>query len=525
MPQLALTERFELAVDSLVEYASTRRGTLLITIALIVAACGATTQYLAPDLDLFTRVALGRLIDVSNDIPVADPWAYTPRKSVWHDHEIVPAILFYATSQTGGDTGLLLLKWCFIATTLALIFAAQRLAGNATATGLAFIALAMPDMLLVWVPNIRAQVLTFLCYSFFLFTFTQARFRGRNSLLLLLPLVEVLWVNSHGGFIIGPIFTTIFAIILWWEKRSSLVVYGALLGVLLAPLCNPYGLSFLRFIFGAVTHLPPEISEWSALRPWTPHGLIVYGLVSLVLLGLRAHRKVPREGLIFIFVSGVEGLRHERLAPLATMAIAVYGIPLFAEGLAVLTRKFPRFFTIFRRSTITALALLTTGYGIRAVVFIPTLAQGFSFDYSQYPVAAIEWLRNSRPGGKILTHYNDGSYVLWRMGTQFKISLDGRYDGLYPPETIRMGLEAYQPGLPAQRTALMAFAPDYVLLGPTTPGLCEPGNMLLGEFYPGFSIVFSDGLYCVLEHTEEKRIASPIVNNHPMPDEMWRPLW
>jgi hypothetical protein len=52
-----------------------------------------------------------------------------------------------------------------------------------------------------------------------------------------------------------------------------------------------------------------------------------------------------------------------------------------------------------------------------------------------------------------------------------------------------------------------------------------PDYVLLGEFYPGFRIAFSDGLYSVLEQTEEKSIASPVVNNHPMQDDMWRPLW
>jgi hypothetical protein len=524
MRRPTLTERFEVSIDSFMQFASTRRGRLVITIALILAACGATTHFLEPDLDLFTRVALGRLIDISDQIPLTDPWAYTPRKSVWHDHEIIPGILFYTTSQIAGDSGLFILKCCFIAITLGLIFAAQRLAGNATAVGLAFIALGIPDMLLVWVPNIRAQVMTFLCYALFLFAFARARFRGRDTLLLILPLVEIVWVNSHGGFIIGPIFMAIFTAIMWREKRTSLPLYGALLGVVLAPLCNPYGISFLWFICGAVTHLPPEISEWGALRPWTPHGLIVYGLVSVVLLGLRASRRVPLEGLLFIVVSGIEGIRHERLAPLVTMCIAVYGIPLFAEGLAVIERGLPRLLAIVRRSTITALILLTTAYCIRAIFFVPALGRGFSFDYSQYPVEAIEWLRNSRPGGKILTHYNDGSYVLWRMGTQFKISLDGRYDGLYPPETIKMGLEAYQPGGPAQRKALLTFAPDYILLGPTTPGLCEPESAPRRELYPGFSIAFSNGLYCVLEHAHGDP-ATPIVTRYPAPDDMWRSLW
>ncbi len=510
-------------MDNLSNFVETRVGWRTSVVLLLLAACGAMTWYLAADIDLFTRVATGRLIAELGAIPDTDPWAYTPRKAVWHEHELFPCVLFYFFSQHGGDAALFALKCVFTLVTLSLVFFAQRGAGNATGVGLALIALALPDMLSVWLSTVRAQVITYLCYSFFLWAFVKARYQNNNRWLLALPLLEVLWVNSHGGFIVGIVFTSIFAAQSFWEGRCSRVVVLAWLGVVLAPLANMYGPSFLFFIFGAVTHLPFEINEWFALRPWTGHGALVYSITAIVVLGLSAWNRIPREGLAFVALSAIEGFRHERLTPLYTIALSIYGVPLFNAGLKRIQSVWPSFWPVLRRSVVASCVVLVSVCVGRLAYFIPSLLTGFRFDYSEYPVTAIEWLRDSRPGGTILTHYNEGSYTLWRMGDAFKISLDGRYDGVYPPETIRMGLEAYEGPTEAQRTALTAFNPDYVLLSPSTPGLCAPVVELRERMYPGYQVAFSDGRFCVLERkgtTEDK----PVVTSYPQKIPMWTPL-
>jgi hypothetical protein len=306
-------------------------------------------------------------------------------------------------------------------------------------------------------------------------------------------------------------------------KRSPLIVVSWF-GVILAPLANMYGWSFLSFIFGAVTNLPFEINEWFALRPWTGHGFLVYGMTAIVVLGFSAWKRIPREGLVFIGLSAAEGFRHERLTPLYTIALSVYGVPLFAAGISKLRTWWPDFWPVLRRSFVASCVLLSAVCGIRFLYWSPLLVTGFTFDYSDYPVAAIEWLRESRPGGTIMTHYNEGSYTLWRMGTHFKISLDGRYDGVYTPETIRMGLEAYEGLTAAQRVALQAFNPDYVLLSPSTPGLCDGEVGLRQAMYPGYVVAFSDKRFCVLERSE-RASAGPVITSYPQTIPMWTPLW
>lgn len=486
--------------------------------------CGGLTWYTSADVDLFTRVAVGRLIVTSGEVPLQDPFSYSLRKAVWHDHEIIPGLLFYVTSQQAGDLGLFTLKIVFAVVTLLVIINAQRSANNGSVVGTLLLAALLPDLMLIWTPTVRAQVITFLCYAVFLWVFVRVRVRDQRALMLLLPLVEIVWVNSHGGFIIGILFTCVFVSAMYLERRLSWPLLVGLGGVITAPFVNPYGVSFLAFIFGAVTRLPTELYEWYALRPWSAHGVCFYGALGVALLGWRAYRRIPLEGRFFLIVTAYQGARHERLAPLFSIALLIYGVPFLESGLTRIREALPRLSLTVMRSFVAAACLIVVACSIRLLYFLCCRAEGFSLGYAGYPRSAVEWLRDTQPGGRILTHYNDGSYVLWRMGEKFKLSLDGRYDGVYPPETIKLGFDAYSGAGKDQGRALAFFDPDYVLLGPTTPGLCEVGNALRDEMFPRFELVFSADGFCVLSRKGGER-ASGIVTSYPRPAAMWAPLW
>jgi hypothetical protein len=52
----------------------------------------------------------------------------------------------------------------------------------------------------------------------------------------------------------------------------------------------------------------------------------------------------------------------------------------------------------------------------------------FKLDYSRQPVETFAWLSQNAEGGKILVHFNHGSYVLLHGYPRFKVSLDARYE-------------------------------------------------------------------------------------------------
>jgi hypothetical protein len=52
-------------------------------------------------------------------------------------------------------------------------------------------------------------------------------------------------------------------------------------------------------------------------------------------------------------------------------------------------------------------------------------------------VEAVGFLQHQAIRGKLLVPFNYGSYALWELRGKMRVSMDGRYDLVYRPETYR----------------------------------------------------------------------------------------
>jgi hypothetical protein len=55
---------------------------------------------------------------------------------------------------------------------------------------------------------------------------------------------------------------------------------------------------------------------------------------------------------------------------------------------------------------------------------------------TQYPVGAVDYLSRMGFTGRLMTHYNDGAYVSWKLHPQVKVAMDGRYEVAYPHAVV-----------------------------------------------------------------------------------------
>jgi hypothetical protein len=79
-------------------------------------------------------------------------------------------------------------------------------------------------------------------------------------------------------------------------------------------------------------------------------------------------------------------------------------------------------------------------------------------------VETFAWLSQNAEGGKILVHFNHGSYVLLHGYPRFKVSLDARYEEVYPNKTVEGGLRALEPGSEHFASAFEEARPDFILM-------------------------------------------------------------
>ena len=112
---------------------------------------------------------------------------------------------------------------------------------------------------------------------------------------------------------------------------------------------------------------------------------------------------------------------------------------------------------------------------------------GFDLEYPHVssPIDAVDFLRIRKIRGNLLVPFNYGSYALWNLHGQMRVSMDGRYDLVYFPETFRRVEDFFQARGDWQKL-LSSPGPDAILVPKDDPVYPK----LLDE--PGWKEVFQD---------------------------------
>ena len=131
---------------------------------------------------------------------MVDIYSYTAYGERWINHEWLSELFMYSIFNIFHSSGLLIAKLCIgILTVLILIRITLNRRTDPIILGIVFVI-----AVFVMSPGFmtRPQIITFLFTSVFLFVFHMFLERKKN-LLWILPFIMILWVNSHGGFLVG----------------------------------------------------------------------------------------------------------------------------------------------------------------------------------------------------------------------------------------------------------------------------------------------------------------------------------
>ncbi len=416
---------------------------------------------LGADPDLFARTAVGELVRSLGYVPHQDPFAFSPRKAVWVDHEWLAGVVFSYIAQYLGDIGLVLIKLLAAAYSILFLLRAGRLYSGRSTVPVFWLLLTVLAVSYVWASTVRSQLFTYFFLPLFLYAFAEHRRLGRKRFLLLLPLCMIVWVNAHGGFVVGLGLFFIYVLSLLREPAKLFPAAAVFSICLAATALNPYGpVVFWSYILEALSLERATITEWAPLDPFSLPALIPDVLLLLLLAGAwRSRRSLDIPALVFVLVSAYFGYRHLRLAAIFMMTAYVYGGEFMRAALAGAgARSLPRLQHCAALAMIILLPLMTL-QGLRHFSL-----SGGRLDFSAYPDAAAEWLWCNKSGGKVLVDFNTGSFVLWRLFPRFQVSLDGRYEELYPESTLSLVVSAMRPGHADHARSLELLNPDFILL-------------------------------------------------------------
>jgi hypothetical protein len=255
----------------------------------------------------------------------------------------------------------------------------------------------------------------------------------------------LLWVNLHGGFIVGFLFMGIFlsGYILRFlgsngEDRSLSAIKAKQLFLIcavsvLATCVNPFGVHAFLFPFRVVseTYLMNHVQEF--LSP-DFHGFAPYRYLLLFLIGMLGISKTrmtfAETVLVLLFTS--MSLYSVRYIPLCAI---VYSPILSKHGDILIQESRTRFARLLneRSGVYGKIDASAKGYALPLVVLVvlPGLAAGeipVCFNKNTTPTAAIDFLRANTLRGNMFNNDEIGDHVIYSLYPRYKVFIDGRSD-------------------------------------------------------------------------------------------------
>jgi len=252
----------------------------------------------------------------------------------------------------------------------------------------------------------------------------------------------VVWVNSHGGFIIGAGILPVIVILELLEclknKKDHTHLRSLILWTVITEFSlfiNPYGINMLTFLYNTLT-LPRSISEWDPVTLFNFSYMRFKIFSLLVIFSFFIERDKNRYWEIGIIIMAmIFGFLHQRHTPI----LAIFAAPLLSEKLTELSKRV-RFDEMtgscYTQIVLTIIFSLLIGYQIYDTLnkYFKT---GFNIivDPNVYPSRAINFLKANNIKGNILVPFDWGEDLIWNLPDN-KVSIDGRFDTVYPEEVI-----------------------------------------------------------------------------------------
>jgi hypothetical protein len=466
------------------------------------------------DTDTWWHLRSGQWILENRAVPQEDPFSYTRLGEKWQYPGWIVQVPMYLIYEAFGPGGLNL--WTAGMVSLTFAFLWRTLQGGEFLRAFVLI-LAAATSGVYWAA--RPYMVTFLLAAVYLWILEDHRW-GRADRLGWLPVLMILWANSHGGFAVGFLLWGVYFVgtfdrlnvgtlerlnvqTVWNHiiNQRKLLLVGLLMVVAVA--INPSGPVMLLYPFKTVSigSLREYIQEWQSPDF---HSLQVQPFLWLLILTLGALGFSRRRASLTDFLS---------LAGFAYMAfLAGRNIALFAlVAPLVLTRHLDPLISLWARRLGVRyapargvpptrvqrilngliLGVLLLAVAGKAILIFPVEVNQAHFD-DILPVQAVAYIKVAKPPGRLFNTYNWGGYLLWDL-PDYPVFIDGRTD-LYNDEVINTWLQVIR-AEEGWQEVLEKWKIELILMEPNLPLASQlPGN--------GWQAVYEDGLAVVYQRLD-----------------------
>ena len=438
--------------------------------------------YADPDLWGHLRFGLDQV--ETRKIIQVDQYSYNSAGQDWINHEWLAEVLFAIAWSAGNAPGLVILKTITGLLTIGIIYKYFISIQINYIVAALMVLLMGVSLFIVFYVSIRPQIFTFLFLTIELLIIRMAE-KASYRWLWVMPVVILLWVNLHGGVIAGiGILCIWLPIHLFFNKnmwRKSIPPIVLSLAVLLI---NPYGIDLITFLLRTTLVPRSEISDWQPIILFSVAGFMYCLTLGLSIGGLifssKQRKPVP---LVLFGVFVILPWMANRHLPLFSIAALI----LMGEHVASAWKKL-----IPDEIISTTDSFLRNGlYTLMSIILI---FMTFSLNYWQVkieksvfdvPGTAVSLLKRSNVSGNLVTEFDWGQYIIWHLGPQIKVSIDGRRETVYTETAYKQAI-SFMFGTGEWDAILEQYNTDIALVKMNSSAY----NLL--KLSPGWIIVFED---------------------------------
>jgi len=392
------------------------------------------------DPDIAWHIKAGELIRELGTIPQTDPWAYTSNNEQWFNISwLFDVIISYINDFIG--IGGLISIFAVSGAILVAITCNICIKRNANILAILLISL-LTGILFTMGIIIRPQIITFISALIF-YIILQKTNDAPSPTLFILPFIMLLWVNVHGGFLLGFLFLGAYgvdAILLKkWSRLKKLLIISAICALTL-PI-NPLGLDLIPATLRTLNSAMSEyIVEWKP--PVILKDILITIHFTIFLFAFNRNKKTSIGEYAICIGLLLLGLCQKRNYEIFVLISAPY----IAINLSEFFAQFPKliekdeefkrdFESSKGRITMFIIAcIVTLFFCIPATRNIVIPDEKFGWQKKDIPFEAIAFIEKNYPDVMFYNRYRYGGYLIYF--TKIPVFIDGRERTAYPQELI-----------------------------------------------------------------------------------------
>jgi len=367
------------------------------------------------DPDLWGHIKFGLdALNRGNFFLREDIYSFTVFGGRWINHEWLSELIFSVIFRFFGVIGLLVLKAVIVVLIFSFIWHIIKMNTNKFLIKyIAFISgvfVISADIL-----TLRPQLFSILFFSMYIYMIKKDKF-------ILSPLIMLLWVNMHGGFLMGLLMG-----IFYFVKRKNSKSLFILFLLFMVTLINPYFLNLHAFLYKSLT-VDRYISEWQSLiylKPFILNYIFIIGILFSIIFS-REDKDIVEILLFFILL--FFALKYMKIFSF----FILYGINILTKYLGCTYTSIPKAENNTLKKKIFVIFLNCVLLLFLSGKVYSNFKNPFIFEKQVYPVEASSFIKKKKISGNILTYFDWGEYCIWRLYPQNKIFFDGRFRTVYP---------------------------------------------------------------------------------------------